>query len=148
MPILINKPTIIEAAGNKPKIIEEFFGRVNSKTSEVSIAKMTSPQGWVEPGQQPEFDEYTVVLKGTLQVKTEKEIITEQGKKFLLGRFSAQADVSYGSANAKLKSEPVVFWVIPWLPLALLTTVLFLVILFRKRLKAALKIWLGKEKKE
>jgi len=75
MPILINKPTIIEAAGNKPKIIEEFFGRVNSKTSEVSIAKMTSPQGWVEPGQQPEFDEYTVVLKGTLQVKTEKEII-------------------------------------------------------------------------
>lgn len=75
MPILINKPTIIEAAGNKPKIIEEFFGRVNSKTSEVSIAKMTSPQGWVEPGQRPEFDEYTVVLKGTLQVKTEKEII-------------------------------------------------------------------------
>ena len=75
MPILINKPTIIEAAGNKPKIIEEFFGRVNSKTSEVSIAKMTSPQGWVEPGQQPEFDEYTIVLKGTLQVKTEKEII-------------------------------------------------------------------------
>lgn len=75
MPILINKPTIIEAAGNKPKIIEEFFGRVNSKTSEVSIAKMTSPQGWVEPGQQPEFDEYTVVLKGTLQVKTEKETV-------------------------------------------------------------------------
>ena len=75
MPILINKPTIIEAAGNKPKIIEEFFGRVNSKTSEVSIAKMTSPQGWVEPGQRPEFDEYTVVLKGTLQVKTETEII-------------------------------------------------------------------------
>lgn len=75
MPKLINKPTIIEAAGNKPKIIEEFFGRVNSKTSEVSIAKMTSPQGWVEPGQQPEFDEYTVVLKGTLQVKTKKETI-------------------------------------------------------------------------
>jgi len=75
MPIIINKPTIIEAAGNKPKIIEEYFGKVNSKTSEVSIAKMTSPQGWIEPGQRPEFDEYTVVLKGTLQVQTEKEII-------------------------------------------------------------------------
>ena len=75
MPIVIKSPTIIEAAGNKPKIIEEYFGRVNSKTETLSIAKMTSPQGWVEPGQRPEFDEYTVVLKGTLQVKTEKEII-------------------------------------------------------------------------
>lgn len=75
MPILISNPTIIESAGNKPKTIEEYFGRVNSKTEMVSIAKMTSPQGWVEPGQRPEFDEYTVVLKGTLQVKTEKEII-------------------------------------------------------------------------
>ena len=75
MPFIINKPTIIEAAGNKPKIIEEYFGRVNSKTEAVSIEKMTSPQGWIEPGQRPEFDEYTVVLKGTLQVKTEKEII-------------------------------------------------------------------------
>lgn len=75
MPIIIESPTIIEAAGNKPKIIEEFFGRVNSKTEEVSIAKMTSPQGWIEPGQRPEFDEYTVVLKGTLQVNTEREVI-------------------------------------------------------------------------
>lgn len=75
MPRLINKPTLIEAAGNKPKIIEEFFGRVNSNTSELSIAKMTSPQGWIEPGQRPQFDEYTIVLKGTLQVKTESEII-------------------------------------------------------------------------
>jgi mannose-6-phosphate isomerase-like protein (cupin superfamily) len=75
MPVIINAPTIIESAGNKPKIIEEYFGRVNSKTSEVSIAKMTSPQGWVEPGQRPEFDEYTVVLKGILQVKTEKAVI-------------------------------------------------------------------------
>lgn len=72
MPIVIKSPSIIEAAGNKPKIIEEYFGRVNSKTSEVSIAKMTSPPGWIEPGQRPQFDEYTVVLKGTLQVKTEK----------------------------------------------------------------------------
>lgn len=75
MPVLISSPTIIEAAGNKPKIIQEYFGRVNSKTESVSIAKMTSPQGWIEPGQRPEFDEYTVVLKGTLQVKTENEII-------------------------------------------------------------------------
>ncbi len=75
MPIVIKSPTIIEAAGNKPKIIEEYFGRVNSKTSEVSVAKMTSPRGWIEPGQRPQFDEYTVVLKGTLQVKTEKEMI-------------------------------------------------------------------------
>ena len=75
MPIVIKSPTIIEAAGNKPKVIEEYFGRVNSKTEAVSIAKMTSPQGWIEPGQRPEFDEYTVVIKGTLQVKTEKEVI-------------------------------------------------------------------------
>jgi mannose-6-phosphate isomerase-like protein (cupin superfamily) len=75
MPTVINTPTIIESAGNKPKIIEEYFGRVNSKTNLVSIAKMTSPQEWVEPGQRPDFDEYTIVLKGTLQVKTEKEII-------------------------------------------------------------------------
>ena len=73
MPIKISSPSIITAAGNKPKKIEEFFGRVNSKTDSVSIARMTSPSGWVEPGQKPEFDEYTVVLKGTLKVKTEKE---------------------------------------------------------------------------
>jgi len=69
MPIKINKPTIIEAAGSKPKIIEEYFGRVNSKGNDVSIARMKSPPGWVEPGQRPEFDEYTVVLKGELNVK-------------------------------------------------------------------------------
>ena len=70
---LIDKPQIIEAAGNKPKIIEEYFGRVNSGTSEVSIAKMKSPNGWVEPGQCPKFDEYTIVLKGTLNVKTKDQ---------------------------------------------------------------------------
>lgn len=70
MPTHIQKPTIIAAAGNKPKIIEEFIGRVNSKTSAVSVAKMTSPGGWVEPGQTPEFDEYTVVLSGSLRVTT------------------------------------------------------------------------------
>jgi mannose-6-phosphate isomerase-like protein (cupin superfamily) len=68
LPTLIDRPTIIEAAGNKPKIIEEYVGRVNSQTSGVSIARMVSPSGWVEPGQTPEFDEYTVVLRGLLRV--------------------------------------------------------------------------------
>ena len=67
---LIKSPTVVEAAGNKPKIIQEFIGRVNSNTSDLSIARMQSPHGWVEPGQCPEFDEYTVVLKGCLNVKT------------------------------------------------------------------------------
>jgi quercetin dioxygenase-like cupin family protein len=68
MPIHIQNPTVIKAAGNKPKRIEEFVGKVNSKTETVSIARMKSPEGWVEPGQRPEFDEYTLVLKGTLKV--------------------------------------------------------------------------------
>lgn len=66
----IKFPSTIEATGNKPKIIEEYFGRVNSKTTEISIARMKSPGGWNEPGQQPEFTEYTLVLHGILQVKT------------------------------------------------------------------------------
>ncbi len=68
MPTLIEAPTVIAAAGNKPKKIEEFIGRVNSGTSAVSIARMTSPAGWEEPGQTPEFDEYTLVLRGSLRV--------------------------------------------------------------------------------
>ena len=68
MPKHIPKPTRITAAGNKPKIIEEFFGRVNSGDAQVSIAHMRSPGGWVEPGQTPEFDEYTLVLTGKLRV--------------------------------------------------------------------------------
>jgi len=67
---LISKPTVIPAVGDPPKIIEEFFGRVNSQSAALSIAKMTSPSGWREPGQTPEFDEYTVVLRGELQVET------------------------------------------------------------------------------
>jgi len=63
------QPNIIEAAGFPPKRIEEFFGRVNSQTKGVSIARMLSPCGWTEPGQTPEFDEYTVVLKGVLHLK-------------------------------------------------------------------------------
>ena len=71
----IDGPTVIMAAGNKPKRIEEFFGRINSGSSDVSIARMVSPVGWIEPGQQPEFDEYTVVLKGRLHVRTEAETV-------------------------------------------------------------------------
>jgi hypothetical protein len=71
----IKSPSIIKAAGNKEKIIKEFFGHVNSGTEEVSIAKMTSPEGWVEPGQSPGFNEYTVVLKGKLLIKTKSETI-------------------------------------------------------------------------
>ena len=70
MATLIQQPSIVQAAGNKPKIIEEYIGRVSSKTSDVSIARMKSPSGWVEPGQTPEFDEYTVVLRGSLRVTT------------------------------------------------------------------------------
>jgi mannose-6-phosphate isomerase-like protein (cupin superfamily) len=66
---IITAPTIIEAAGTPPKRIEEFIGRVNSRTEALSIAMMKSPPGWSEPGQAPIFDEYTVVLKGTLHVK-------------------------------------------------------------------------------
>jgi len=71
MPTLIARPTVIAPAGNKPKVIEEFAGRVNSRHSNVSIAKMQSPEGWEEPGQRPEFEEITVVLKGTLRVEYE-----------------------------------------------------------------------------
>lgn len=70
MPTFIKSPTIIEAAGNKPKRIEEFVGRVNSDTSSLSVARMVSPTGWLEPGQTPEFDEFTVVLRGVLTVES------------------------------------------------------------------------------
>jgi len=85
----IKAPTVINSSGNKPKLIEEFVGRVNSKTEGVSIAKMTSPSGWVEPGQTPEFDEYTVVLKGSLRVE----------RKF------GTIDVKAGEAVTVLKGE-------------------------------------------
>jgi mannose-6-phosphate isomerase-like protein (cupin superfamily) len=69
MPTLIAQPTRIRAAGTKPKLIDEYIGRVNSSTSSASVAHMRSPSGWEEPGQTPEFDEFTVVLKGTLRVR-------------------------------------------------------------------------------
>ena len=69
MPTLIAQPTRIQSAGNKPKLIDEYIGRVNSKTSAASVAHMRSPEGWLEPGQTPEFDEFTIVLKGVLRVE-------------------------------------------------------------------------------
>jgi ethanolamine utilization protein EutQ (cupin superfamily) len=72
MPTLIKSPAIIEAAGNKIKIIEEFIGRINSGSNQLSIAKMKSPAGWEEPGQTPAFDEYTIVIKGLLRVETKQ----------------------------------------------------------------------------
>ncbi|MBI5092063.1 MAG: cupin domain-containing protein [Candidatus Hydrogenedentes bacterium] len=77
MPTHIAKPTVIAAAGNKPKTIREYIGRVNSKTDTLSVAQMISPGGWIEPGQRPEFDEFTVVLKGTLHVETEDGAVLE-----------------------------------------------------------------------
>ncbi len=71
LPTLIAAPAVIAAAGNKPKRIEEFIGRVSSGTAAVSVARMTSPPGWVEPGQRPDFIEYTVVLRGELCVESE-----------------------------------------------------------------------------
>ncbi len=70
MATLIDQPVQVAAAGNKPKIIREFIGRVSSRTEQASVARMSSPEGWVEPGQTPEFDEYTVVLSGSLRVET------------------------------------------------------------------------------
>src|SRR6202140_4866669 len=69
VPTFIAKPTRVEAAGNKPKLIDEYVGRVNSETSAASVAHMRSPGGWQEPGQTPEFDEFTVVLHGVLRVE-------------------------------------------------------------------------------
>lgn len=69
---LISRPTSIQAAGNMAKIIEEFVGRVNSQTSELSVARMRSPEGWLEPGQQPEFDEVILVLRGRLIVRSKR----------------------------------------------------------------------------
>ena len=89
MPTLIPHPTRITAAGNKPKLIDEYIGRVNSHTEALSIAHMRSPAGWVEPGQTPEFDEFTIVLRGVLlvthkggvlDVRAGQAVITRQGE--------------------------------------------------------------------
>jgi mannose-6-phosphate isomerase-like protein (cupin superfamily) len=87
MPTLIEKPVRIEAAGNKPKLIDEFVGRVNTRDTGVSIARMRSPSGWIEPGQRPEFDEYTIVLAGSLRVEHEAgQIDVEAGQSVMVRR--------------------------------------------------------------
>jgi mannose-6-phosphate isomerase-like protein (cupin superfamily) len=83
----ITSPTILKAAGNKPKEIREFIGRVNSSTNEVSIAHMTSTEGWIKPGQTPDFDEYTTVLSGMLKVETKTETFDVQaGQAIFIGK--------------------------------------------------------------
>jgi len=85
MATLIEKPTTIQAAGQPPKLIEEFIGRVNSGTAAVSIARMKSPSGWSEPRQTPEFNEYTVVLRGSLHVKLkDQEFDVEAGQAIIV----------------------------------------------------------------
>lgn len=83
----IKNPSIIKASGIGDKKIEEYFGRVNSNTEEVSIAKMTSPQGWIEPFQCPKFNEYTLVLKGTLKITTNERVyLVNEGEVILTGK--------------------------------------------------------------
>ena len=74
MAVKIERPTVVQAAGTKPKRIEEFFGLVNSRTPHMSIARMKSPSGWIEPGQTPDFDEYTIVLRGLLREETKTAV--------------------------------------------------------------------------
>ena len=81
MPKLIEQPAVVAAAGSKPKRIEEYFGRVRTEGAHVSVARMLSPAGWVEPGQRPEFQEITVVITGSLHVRHESgELVVEAGQ--------------------------------------------------------------------
>ena len=98
MAIKIEKPTIIKAAGTKPKVIEEYIGRVNSQTEDLSIARMVSPAGWKEPGQKPQFNEYTVVLKGLLHVKTKNQDLDIQAGEAVI--VEANEWVQYSSPQA------------------------------------------------
>jgi mannose-6-phosphate isomerase-like protein (cupin superfamily) len=84
MPRLIEAPTRIHAHGEPPKVIEEFVGRVNTQTTALSVARMVSPSGWSEPGQTPEFAEYTVVLRGTLRVETRERIFDVEAGQALI----------------------------------------------------------------
>jgi mannose-6-phosphate isomerase-like protein (cupin superfamily) len=97
MAIKIDKPTIIEPAGTKPKLIEEYIGCVNSHTPELSIARMKSPAGWKEPGQTPEFNEYTVVLRGMLLVTTKTQLLEVRSGEAVI--VSANEWVQYSSPN-------------------------------------------------
>ncbi len=86
MPILIPAPTVITAAGNKPKRIEEYVGRVNSGHATVSVARMVSPGGWEEPGQRPAFEEVTVVLRGRVRVESESGVLDVQAGQAVVTR--------------------------------------------------------------
>ena len=111
-PTLIAQPTRITAAGNKPKLIDEYIGRVNSETAGVSVAHMRSPQGWIEPGQTPEFEEFTIVLKGLLRVsykdgefdvKAGQAVVTHPGEW-----------VRYSTPDAEPSTSPSAFRHSPW----------------------------------
>jgi mannose-6-phosphate isomerase-like protein (cupin superfamily) len=95
----VARPTRIHAAGEPPKVIEEFFGRVNSATDEISVARMKSPAGWSEPGQTPEFDEYTVVLAGTLRVETRDGVLDIAGGEGVITRAGDWVRYSTPHAN-------------------------------------------------
>lgn len=84
MPIFIENPTIVSASGNKPKVIEEYIGRANSRTTTISVARMISPGGWEEPQQNPLFTEYTLVLKGLLRVETKDGVIEVRARQALI----------------------------------------------------------------
>ncbi len=102
MPRLIAAPTVVAAAGNKPKRIEEYAGRVNSGHSAVSVARMVSPGGWVEPGQRPEFEEITVVLRGTLRVEHDGGVLdvrSGSGRRDGVRRVGALLDAGRGGAE-------------------------------------------------
>lgn len=97
MPKLIEQPTVIMAAGNKPKRIEEFVGRVNTLHESVSIARMVSPGGWVEPAQQPEFDEFSIVLRGVLRVESAGDVLDVQAGQGVV--VAAGEKVRYSTPN-------------------------------------------------
>jgi mannose-6-phosphate isomerase-like protein (cupin superfamily) len=99
MPRLIEAPTRVHAAGNKPKTIDEYFGRVNSADSAISVAHMRSPSGWQEPGQRPEFDEYTLVLSGMLRVESEDGVLDVSAGQAVLARRGEW--VRYGTPGAE-----------------------------------------------
>jgi mannose-6-phosphate isomerase-like protein (cupin superfamily) len=86
MPLLINAPTRVKAAGTKEKLIDEYIGRLNSGDSGVSVAHMRSPSGWEEPGQAPQFDEYTIVLRGTLRVESSEGVLDVNAGQAVIAR--------------------------------------------------------------
>ncbi len=95
----ITEPSVVEAAGTRPKLIQEFVGRVNTGSVPVSVARMKSPTGWTEPGQTPEFDEYTFVLKGTLTVETKKKTYEVKSDEMIF--ISGGEWVRYSSPSAE-----------------------------------------------